>query len=375
VAVRTENLVAQASTLASFPAPVAPVTTTTDPGVTTTEPRTVTVPILEVAAVPIEIDVPWYATITGLRMGAAAVFVALSLVLLLLVPSRRTALSALSSLAGLAGRSREGRLSELANKATLFAEDRINRGKGEGRLRLRLDQAGLRLREGEFLLLVFAVLLVAVIGGFLFGGIFWAVGLGAVVILAATSLIRWLGERRATAFRLQLPDSLQLISGSLRAGFGLNQAITAVANEQDAPASEEFARAQLEVHLGREIEDALRNMAKRVQSEDLPWVAEAIEIHREIGGDIADLLDQIASTVRERERIRGQIQVLSAEGRISGLVLVLLPFIIAGLTFSVAPEYLRELTDTTTGKIMLAGGSSAMVIGIFWIRRIVRLEY
>jgi tight adherence protein B len=116
-------------------------------------------------------------------------------------------------------------------------------------------------------------------------------------------------------------------------------------------------------------------MAVRVQSEDLPWVAEAIEIHREIGGDVADLLDQVASTVRERERVRGQINVLSAEGRISGVVLVALPFAIAGLTLVSSPDYLTELTQSTVGQVMLAFGAVTMIIGIFWIRRIVRLEF
>jgi len=309
-------------------------------------------------------------------VGAAAVFIAATLLLLLLVPSRKSALAALGSLTGVAGRAQNtGRFSELTNKATLFAEDAIRRGKSESGLRLKLDQAGLQLREGEFLLLVFSAAIVAVVGAFLFAGTLVAIAVGGLVVLIALTILNSLGIRRADKFRAQLPDSLQLITGSLRAGFGLNQAITAVANELPAPAGEEYSRAQLEVHLGREVEDALRSMAVRVQSEDLPWVAEAIEIHREIGGDVADLLDQVAGTVRERERVRGQIQVLSAEGRISGVVLVALPFGIAGITMFSSPDYLTELTHTTVGQMMLAFGAVTMIIGIFWIRRIVRLEF
>jgi tight adherence protein B len=216
---------------------------------------------------------------------------------------------------------------------------------------------------------------VAVVGAFLFAGLLVAVVAGALVVLLGWSILSSLGTRRSDKFRAQLPDSLQLITGSLRAGFGLNQAITAVANELPSPAGEEYARAQLEVHLGRDVEDALRSMAARVQSEDLPWVAEAIEIHREIGGDVADLLDQVASTVRERERVRGQIKVLSAEGRISGVVLVALPFGIAGITLVTSPDYLTELVQSTVGLILLAFGAVTMLIGIFWIRRIIRLEF
>ena len=378
VAIRTEELVAQGEVIARFPLPATPSTTVPgESGPGSTAPLEVTTPIIETAAVPVDVNVPWYASFNGLMVGAAAVFAALSLIFVLLAPTRRGAMAVMGNLAGLGDRAAlgRGRFSELTNRATLFAEDRLTRGGRERKLRMQLDQAGLALREGEFFLLVLSAAIVAGVIGQLVGGVLVAAALALGAVIAAFAVVRWLGDRRANAFRLQLPDSLQLISGSLRAGFGLNQAITAVADEQDAPAGEEFARAQLEVHLGRDIEEALRTMAVRTQSEDLPWVAEAIEIHREIGGDIADLLDQIAVTVRERERIRGQIQVLSAEGRISGVVLVLLPFVIAGLTFSVAPEYLGTLTSSTPGRVMLAGGAAAMLIGIFWIRRIVRLEF
>ncbi len=374
VAVRTAEITAQGITVTRFP-PAPPVTeaTTTTASVssTTAAPEIVVAP-----PTPIEINVPWIATTPGLVLGAASLFIAATILILLLMPSKKSVLAGFGSLTGLTDRAQSsGRFSELTNKATLFAEDAIRRGKSESGLRLKLDQAGLQLREGEFLLLVFAAVLVAVVGAFLFAGIIAAVIAAAIVVLLAWSILGSLGTRRANKFRAQLPDSLQLITGSLRAGFGLNQAITAVANELPAPGGEEYARAQLEVHLGREVEDALRSMAVRVQSEDLPWVAEAIEIHREIGGDVADLLDQVANTVRERERVRGQINVLSAEGRISGVVLVALPFAIAGLTLASSPDYLTELTQSTVGQVMLAFGAATMIIGIFWIRRIVRLEF
>lgn len=374
VAVRTAEVTASSITRARFP--VAPPVTETPVTSTTVVASTTRAPVEVAVPAPVTVEVPWIATTPGLMLGAAAIFVAATLLILLLVPSRKSALAALGSLTGVAGRVQNtGKFSELTNKATLFAEDAIRRGKSESGLRLKLDQAGLQLREGEFLLLVFAGTLVAVVGAFLFGGLLPAIAAGGLVVLIAWSILTYLGTRRAEQFRAQLPDSLQLITGSLRAGFGLNQAITAVANELPAPAGDEYARAQLEVHLGRDVEDALRSMAVRVQSEDLPWVAEAIEIHREIGGDVADLLDQVAATVRERERVRGQIKVLSAEGRISGVVLVALPFGIAGITAVTSPDYLTELTQSTVGQIMLAFGAVTMIIGIFWIRRIVRLEF
>lgn len=371
-AVRFDDFAAVGTASAVYPTPD-PVTTSVTS--TTGVPPSTTLPI-EAAVVPADVKVPWFATTTGLMVGAASIFTAMTLVLLLLIPSRRRAMGALSSIAALAGRdAKRGRFSELTSRATLFAEDTLNRGENGSALRTRLDQAGLRLREGEAVLLALTGALVAFAAGFLFIDILVGILFAGLVLFGSWSVLKWLGKRRADKFRAQLPETLQLISGSLRAGFGLNQALTAVAGEQDAPASEEFARAQLEVHLGKDVEDALRTMAVRTQSEDLPWVAEAIEIHREIGGDVADLLDQIAATVRERERIRGQIAVLSAEGKVSGIVLVALPFVIAGLTFSVAPDYIGELTGTNPGRVMLALGSGAMLTGIFWIRRIVTLEF
>ncbi len=371
-AVRTAESNAFGVAAVSFPT-APPVTTTTT---STTLPPTTTRAPLAIAPTPVDIAVPFFGTTTGLMIGAASVFAALAIVLLLLLPQRRRAADALGAMAALGGRSvRRGRLSELTSRATLFAEDTLNKGGRETGLRLQLDQAGIALREGEFILVAMAVVAVTALGGFLFLGPLVALAFALALTLAAYSGLNLLATRRANKFRMQLPDTLQLISGSLRAGFGLNQALAAVASEQDSPASEEFSRAQLEVHLGRDVEDALRNIGVRMQSEDMPWVAEAIEIHREIGGDVADLLDQIAATVRERERIRGQIAVLSAEGKVSGIVLVTLPFVIAALTFSVAPDYLGELTSSTPGKVMLAAGIGAMTIGIFWIKRIVTLEF
>jgi tight adherence protein B len=331
-------------------------------------------PIFVPAPPVVAVDVPWIASTPGLIVAAVAVFGALALTFVLMVPTRTGGL-AFFGLVGNRVRRGSSRFSGIASTATMLVEEAVTRGHGDRRLRVLLDRAGLRLRIGEFLVLIIAIALVAFAAvysffGVLFGALAALVSIGLVVVI-----IDAVGQRRRDKFRSQLPDTLQLIAGSLRAGFGLNTAIGAVADEQEDPTAMEFARLLVEVQLGRTVEDALRSAATRVQSEDLPWVADAIEIHRETGGDIADLLDGIGATVRERERVRGQIRSLSAEGRISGLILVLMPFFLAGVTYLTAPDYLGELTASTAGRWMIAVGAFNMIVGVVWIRRIIRLKY
>lgn len=368
IAVRRGDVAAVADAVVNLP-PL-PEVVAADPTPTTMpEPEPIFVPAPPTATV----RVPWIASTQGLIVGALAVFGALAATFVLMVPTQQGGLAFF----GLVGRRPSGGLdfSGIAGRATMFAEQALTRSHSERSIRMLLDRAGLRMRAGELAVLLLAVGLAsaAISQLFLPLPVAGAIGVGMVVLLLA--IISAIGSRRAGKFRAQLPDTLGLISGSLRAGFGLNTAFGAVADEQEEPTRSEFSRIQVEVQLGRTIEDSLRTAAARVQSEDLPWVADAIEIHRETGGDVADLLDGIAATVRERERVRGQIKVLSAEGRISGLVLVLMPFILAGVTYFAAPDYLAELTDSTAGRWMIFGASADMLIGVVWILRIVRLRY
>jgi tight adherence protein B len=181
--------------------------------------------------------------------------------------------------------------------------------------------------------------------------------------------------KRQKAFDAQLVDVLQLMAGSIRTGFGLLAAMDTVANEIPAPAGEEFRRVGVEVQLGRDVDEALMAMGERVGSEDFRWVVEAIEIHREVGGDLADILDSVMGTVRDRIRIRRQIKTLSAEGKMSGVVLALLPIVLAvGITL-ITPDYLTVFITTAVGRSMLVVLVILMVIGVFWIRRVTALKF
>jgi tight adherence protein B len=181
-------------------------------------------------------------------------------------------------------------------------------------------------------------------------------------------------ERRRRAFMDQLPATLQLLAGSLRAGYGLVQAIDTVVKEADDPTSTEFARVLTETRLGMPIDEALEGMAQRLDSDDFHWVVLAIGIQREVGGNLAELLSTVAATMRNRAALRRQIRTLSAEGRISAWVIGIMPFFVALALQIINPGYLNELFVRTVGLIMLAVGALLLVAGAFWLKKIVDIE-
>ena len=162
------------------------------------------------------------------------------------------------------------------------------------------------------------------------------------------------GGRRA--FADQLDDSLQLMAGSLRAGHSLLRAVDSVSPEADAPTSEEFARIVNETRVGRDLNDALDEVAERMGSDDFTWVAQAIAIHREVGGNLAEVLDAVGHTIRERNAIRRQVKALSAEGKLSAIVLMALPFGVIGFISMTNPGYLAKFTESLAGYAMLGRG-------------------
>jgi tight adherence protein B len=181
------------------------------------------------------------------------------------------------------------------------------------------------------------------------------------------------GQRRK-AFMSALPDTLQLMAGSLSAGYSMPQAVDTVVREGKPPISTEFNRALVETRLGVELEDALDGIAERVQSVDFAWVVMAIRIQREVGGNLAEVLSTVSATLRERERLRRQVQVLSAEGRLSAWILGLLPLVFALYLVLVRPEYLEPLVTTVFGWIMVGLGALLLVVGGLWLRKVVKVE-
>ena len=230
------------------------------------------------------------------------------------------------------------------------------------------------MRAGEF---VAAVIGVAIVAGFLLFLLMGPVGLALgvlVPILGAPTLLKLLAKRRNAKFADQLSDTLLLIAGSLRSGFGIGQAMDSVAEEMEDPMGAEFGRAVLETRLGRDMEDALDGIAARVQNEDFEWVIDAMRIHRQVGGDLAQILDKVSETIRARNRLRRQISALTAEGRMSALVLGLLPIGMAFVLYSTNPDYLGKLFEDTAGWIMVGVAGGLLLTGILWLRKLIDVE-
>ena len=214
--------------------------------------------------------------------------------------------------------------------------------------------------------------------------------LGSPIALLAGALIGfllprlWLSRRKSSrlnAFNKQLPDTITLIANALRAGSSFLQAIELVVRESRPPVSTEFARVIREVNLGLPFEQAMENMVRRVKSDDLELMATAISIQHTVGGNLAEILDSIAYTIRERVRIKGEIRTLTAQQRMSGYVVGFLPIGLAGFIFVAAPSFFEPMFDNPpgiaglpAGVIIMAFGLFMMFIGFMIIRRIVDIE-
>jgi tight adherence protein B len=323
-------------------------------------------------------------TTAGLWIGLLAGFLAI-LVLLwaLLVSSQRTE-GARSLEQGLRAIGRGGKRSddELTLPTSKFTEraidlvGRVPKPKGfDERLQAQLDQAAWLIRSNEFLVMCIA------------GGLLGALFLGAATqtVLGAfpggllgamvpVLVMKIRISRRRAAFVEQLPSTLQLLAGSLRAGYGLLQALDAVVKEASEPTSQEFARVLTEVRLGMPLDESLEGMAQRLDSEDFHWVVLAIGIQREVGGNLAELLTTVGRTMRDRATLRRQIRVLSAEGRISAWVVAAMPFVVAFALVLLDPGYLSELFTRIEGIVMLVMAAVLLAVGGLWLRKIVDIE-
>jgi tight adherence protein B len=165
-----------------------------------------------------------------------------------------------------------------------------------------------------------------------------------------------------------------ILASSLRAGHGFFQSVDLVAKEIGEPGSQEFGRVVSEVRLGRNVDEALNAMAERVGSDDFKWAVLGVNVQREVGGNLAEVLDTVADTVRERDAVRRQIRVLSAEGRLSIGILACLPFLVTLYMAKVNPDYLNLLFSTRVGQVMVATAACLEAVGIVWMKKIVNID-
>jgi tight adherence protein B len=265
--------------------------------------------------------------------------------------------------------------SEWAGRATAMAETLVRRGNLEEAFLDRLEAAGLNMRVAEFvlislgsafippllalivtrnLLLTVLVVLLGVVGPFLY--------------LAVRA------SRRQAKFDEQLPSTLQLLAGALQAGHSLQQAVDTVVQEAGDPISSEFHRVLTEARLGRPLEEAFEAMAKRTRSVDFEWTVMAIRLQRQVGGNLAEVLSTVAQTIRDRYSLKRQVKALSAEGRLSSIILSVLPILLFLALLIINPVFLKPLFTTPVGLMMIGGSAVLMIFGVFWLKKITEIK-
>jgi tight adherence protein B len=254
------------------------------------------------------------------------------------------------------------------------AERLVRRHDRGNRLRALLQGTGWSIQPGSFLAAValFTIAVSLLMLGF--AGFLLAVIAVCAVPLMTYLIVRTVSDRRCKQFQEQFEGTLQLMANSLRAGYGVNQAMDTIARESAAPTSVEFYRALQEARLGQDLIVALREMAGRVRSNDLEWVIDAIEVNRDVGGNLSELFASVADTVRARGRLARQVKALSAEGRLSALILAVLPFIVFGLLSVINPEYVKTLAEPGIGRWLIVATLTLMSIGVVWLKKVIRIE-
>ena len=265
--------------------------------------------------------------------------------------------------------------SEWAGKATAMAETLVRRGNLEETFLDRLEAAGLNMRVAEFVLISLGSafippLLVLVLTRNLLVTV-------VVVLLGTVGPFLYLSvmaSRRQAKFEEQLPSTLQLLSGALQAGHSLQQAVDTVVHEAGDPIAGEFQRVLTEARLGRPLEEAFESMAKRTNSIDFKWTVMAIRLQRQVGGNLAEVLSTVSQTIRDRYALKRQVKALSAEGRLSSLILSILPLLMFVALLIFNPVFLRPLFSTGIGLMMMAGAAVLMLFGVFWLKKITEIK-
>ena len=238
-----------------------------------------------------------------------------------------------------------------------------------------LEQAGLRMGQGDFYILLLVGAFVGALAGFVVGGLLLAILFVGLAPVAGHLVLTFLAGKRRAKFDDQLGDTLQLLSGGLRAGHSILRAIDAAGSESQSPTAEEMRRVITETSLGRDLLASLNDTAERMRNEDFVWISQAIQINREVGGNLAEVLDQVNETIRERSEIKGHIKSLAAEGKFSAYILMAMPIGIVAMLMLVNPGYMNVMFTNPLGWAMIAASVILMTIGGLWMRKIIDLKF
>jgi tight adherence protein B len=354
----------------TIPAPTTTIadTTTVAPTTTITPTTTAAVPATTVYSRPpapasASSDPLTSSSRPRLWLGALGIFLALFLLAVVLLPRNRVAKARL-------GIDKPRTVSDMGMRTISAVDEALERHGKRADLATALSVADISMKPAEFVAIVAVVALVAGLVGLMAGGPLLGLFVAATVCLVVRFYVERTKAKRQNAFADQLPDVLQLVTTALRSGYGITQALESVAEEAEEPARSEFAHVLVEARLGRDLSDALRSLAERMESKDLEWVVAAIDINRETGGNLSEILQTVSTTIRERGSIARHVRTLTAEGRMSARILTALPLLMTLWQWRVNPDHFRLLTHGA-GLIALIIAGVLMVAGTAWVRKVV----
>ena len=234
----------------------------------------------------------------------------------------------------------------------------------------RLEQANLPLRVGEYALFLMFLFGFAALVAYMFVGLLVGMGVGVVVVFLSEMFVSRKAKRRHAKFNQQLPTALGLMATSVESGFSMMDSLRTVAREMDAPLSTEFQRILDETRVGASLEDSLASLVERIRSQDMYIVARALQSNSRTGGNLAEILNGVAEMIREREELRGHVKSITAEQRMSAVVVGLLPFWILGFFWFTDRGFIAPLWQELVGHLMLAAAGGLELLAFFFIRRI-----
>jgi tight adherence protein B len=256
------------------------------------------------------------------------------------------------------------------------ALDRALASRGVGSdLATQLARADLKVTVGEFMAAtVMLVMAAGAVAAFLRKDVVVTAGACLAGFFGPRFYVGVLRGRRLKAFNNQLGDTINLMVNGIRAGYSILQAMEAVSQEMGPPISEEFGRVVQEVQLGITLEEAMAHMLRRVPSDDLDMMITAINVQREVGGNLAEVLNSISFTIRERVRIKGEIRALTAQSRASGYLIAMVPVVLAVVVYLISPDFMGKMFNDVCGYIMLGAAVMGIVLGFVVINKVVQIE-
>jgi len=237
-----------------------------------------------------------------------------------------------------------------------------------------LELAGIRTPQATIVTTIAAGTFLFFLLGYLFGGTGTGLLSGFLVLGFSRMYVSSRRRKRRDAFADQLVGTLEVICSALRAGHSFPSALDSVAADAQAPTDEEFARIVNAGRLGRDVVEAMHETARRMENEDFGWVADGVAIQRETGGNLGEVLDRVGQTIRERNELHKKVRAISAEGRLSGWVMMAVPPVVGAYLTSMNPKMFKDAFLSSTGILLLVGCFVLYLIGFFWIRQIVKVE-